>query len=387
MINYHYKRINLLIILIFVLQLVSCQKNNKQTSDKIGESKDKMIDEPNDIWPTNRDSKGDYYYTTSLNSFPDYKTQNAGSHFVAGKETVGFLVMENSEIWPIVTGWGRSDDHFPIPEKLYVAYYALQEDKFYEGLFVMPSEKIKEELDKMWRAYPTKSQYTRSHFDRFKDLIVGVAPEGDIVVWLGSGSQTVEIGRYKAAVTDKINWSHFVRMNGMAPDNTKENYLRTTKREAIPIPIGKLEKLERRYNWKTMIERENENENLIVINPNKLRISYFNGELETLYSLFVEKNQYKLRAVPKKIIFEFYLGDKEFGGGFDLKEQDILTAFKEVSKSGSKSLEIVIQLDKLNEVSKIILRNEKNQYVIDPTGLEIGFIPIDRTLPKTPLKK
>ena len=101
----------------------------------------------------------------------------------------------------------------------------------------------------------------------------------------------------------------------------------------------------------------------------------------------MEKNQYKLRAVPKKIIFEFYLDDKEFGGGFDLKEQDILTAFTEVSKSGSKSLEIVIQLDKLNEVSKIILRNEKNQYVIDPTGLEIGFIPIDRTLPKTPLKK
>lgn len=384
--NHHYKRINLLIILIFALQLVSCQKNNNQMSSKKEESNGKMIDEPTGIWPTNRDKNGDYYYTTSLNSFPGYITQDAGSHFITSKEEVGFLVMENGGGWPYVTGWGRNDEYHPIPEKLYVAWYSPHEDKFYQGTFVMPSDKIKKELDKMWRAYPTKSLYTADHFDRYKDLIVGVVPGGDVVVWLSSLSQTIEIGRYKAAVTDKITWKDFAGMNGMASDNTKENYLKYTEKGISALPFNILEKYERRYNWKKVIEKEDGKNKALQINLNKLFVTYFNGEEETSYALYKQEYGFASRAVPSIILFEFYLNGKDYSGGFDLVQDDIFKAFEELSKSGGKSLELVLILDRDNEVAKIILRNETKQYVLETKDLQLGVLPIDNTLKITPLK-
>ena len=238
----------------------------------------------------------------------------------------------------------------------------------------------------MWRAYPTKSLYTADHFDRYKDLIVGVVPGGDVVVWLSSLSQTIEIGRYKAAVTDKITWKDFAGMNGMASDNTKENYLKYTEKGISPLPFNILEKYERRYNWKAVVEKEDGKNKAQKINLNKLLVIYFNGEEETSYTLYKDDYNLALRPVPTKVIFEFYLDNKEFGGGFDLKVDDAFKGFEEINKSGNKSMELVVKLDVDNKVSKVILRNETEQYVFDTTDADIGFIAVDKSLLKTPLK-
>ena len=382
MTNHHYKRINLLIILIFALQLVSCQKNNDKMSNKEEESNGKMIDEPTGIWPTNRDKNGDYYYTTSLNSFPGYITQDAGSHFITSKEEVGFLVMENGGGWPYVTGWGRNDEYHPIPEKLYVAWYSPHEDKFYQGTFVMPSDKIKKELDKMWRAYPTKSLYTADHFDRYKDLIVGVVPGGGVVVWLSSLSQTIEIGRYKAAVTDKITWKDFARMNGMASDNTKENYLKYTEKGISPLPFNILEKYERRYNWKIKIE---DKETKQVIQPLKFNTYFYNGEEEMQYALYKEEYGIASRPVPKKIIFRFKVDENiVYGTGFTFNEDDIFKAFDVVGVNKDKAIELVIQLDKDLELKKVMVKSEDKQYILDVPLPKMGKSKLDLKI--TPLK-
>lgn len=382
MTNHHYKRINLLIILIFALQLVSCQKNNDKMSNKEEESNGKMIDEPTGIWPTNRDKNGDYYYTTSLNSFPGYITQDAGSHFITSKEEVGFLVMENGGGWPYVTGWGRNDEYHPIPEKLYVAWYSPHEDKFYQGTFVMPSDKIKKELDKMWRAYPTKSLYTADHFDRYKDLIVGVVPGGGVVVWLSSLSQTIEIGRYKAAVTDKITWKDFARMNGMASDNTKENYLKYTEKGISALPFNILEKYERRYNWKIKIE---DKETKQVIQPLKFNTYFYNGEEEMQYALYKEEYGIASRPVPKKIIFRFKVDENiVYGTGFTFNEDDIFKAFDVVGVNKDKAIELVIQLDKDLELKKVMVKSEDKQYILDVPLPKMGKSKLDLKI--TPLK-
>lgn len=380
--NHHYKRINLLIILIFALQLVSCQKNNNQMSSKKEESNGKMIDEPTGIWPTNRDKNGDYYYTTSLNSFPGYITQDAGSHFITSKEEVGFLVMENGGGWPYVTGWGRNDEYHPVPEKLYVAWYSPHEDKFYEGKFVMPSDNIKKELDKMWRAYPTKSLYTADHFERYKDLIVGVVPGGDVVVWLSSLSQTIEIGRYKAAVTDKITWKDFARMNGMASDNTKENYLKYTEKGISLLPFNILEKYERRYNWKIKIE---DKETKQVIQPLKFNTYFYNGEEEMQYALYKEEYGIASRPVPKKIIFRFKVDENiVYGTGFTFNEDDVFKAFDVVGVNKDKAIELVIQLDKDLELKKVMVKSEDKQYILDVPLPKMGKSKLDLKI--TPLK-
>lgn len=36
-----------------------------------------ILNRPNEIWPTNKDENGDYYYKTSICSFPGYFSENA----------------------------------------------------------------------------------------------------------------------------------------------------------------------------------------------------------------------------------------------------------------------------------------------------------------------
>ena len=140
--------------------------------------------------------------------------------------------MENDPTaWPVNNPALLNNQHHPIPQKLYVAYYSLQEDKFYEGLFDLPYDELKMDFEKIWKEYPNKSLYMADKFNRYSDFIVGVAPEGNIVVWLKSyiSNDQKIIGTYKAKVTNSITWEDFRGMNGMGAGNTKENYTRNIK--------------------------------------------------------------------------------------------------------------------------------------------------------------
>lgn len=350
-------------------------KNDKMNTDK--------YNEPSDIWPTNKDNQGDYYYKTSLCSFPGYITRNAGSHFITDKESVGFIVMENS-IWAATTASGLNDEHHPIPRKLYVAWYSPHEDSFYEGLFDLPYDELKQDFEKIWKDYPNKSLYTADKFDRFRDFIVGVAPKGDVVVWLGSKTQTKIIGTFKAKVTDKISWESFASMNSMGAGATREHYIKTSKKGADPLPYDKVEQYNQRYNWKPNIENE-EGINL-KIDLNLFYIMYFNGEEETIYSSYHKTNDFKLRGVPSKINFEFYMDGTEYSGGVDFYEEDAYEAFKKMKQKDNDSLHLVITLDKDKKISKTILKNKHSSYVFDMKKHSIGSTPIDKSLDIKPLE-
>jgi len=283
------KNYRLLLFLCFI-QFVSCQdkKYTNMNEEERAKVQEEIYNRPNEIWPTNKDKNGVYYYKTSICSFPGYISENAGSHFVTDKESVGFLTMENG-VWPQTTGSVLNDEYHPLPKKLYVAWFSAQENKFYEGLFELPYDRIKEEFDKMWLAYPNKSLYAADRYDRFKDIIVGVAPKGDVVIWLGSQSQQIQIGRFQAKETTAISWEDFAGMNGMGKGNTKENYLKYTPESKNPVPFGKLEKYEQKYRWKPKIEYGDSvlGENIL---PLMYRIQYYSGDLEYIYELYEKKN-------------------------------------------------------------------------------------------------
>ncbi|MBV6881794.1 DUF2931 family protein [Epilithonimonas sp. FP105] len=339
-----------------------------------------IYDRPSEIWPTNKNSNGEYYYTTSLCSFPGYISENAGSHFVTGSESVGFLTMENG-VWPQTTSSALNDEYHPLPKKLYVAYFSAAEDKFYEGLFDLPYDRIKEELDKIWRAYPNRSLYTKDKYDRYQELIVGVAPQGDVVVWLSSSSQQLVIGTYKAKETTAITWEDFKSANNMG-DVTREHYVKTITKSKYPIPIGKIEKYGKQYHWKPKIEYEDKR------TPEKIEtlkyyIKDFNGGYENIYALYEKENVFKLRNIPKTVIFEFNIGTLNYGGGFDLQEDDVFKAYSELGSEDKTQLEMVVILDKTNKISRIILRNDLHEYVLDCKDVQLGVGEIETEI--TPL--
>ncbi len=329
-----------IILLLAIVQLNSCQ--DKKYKDMNEEEKAKIdqeiLNRPNEIWPTNKDENGDYYYKTSICSFPGYFSENAGSHFVTDKEDVGFLTMENG-VWPQTTSSVLNDEYHPLPKKLYVAWFSISEDKFYEGLFELPYDKIKEEFDKMWLDYPNNSLYAADKYDRFRDIIVGVAPKGYVVIWLSSLSQQMQIGQFQAKETTKITWENFAGMNGIAPEQTRERYVRMYREmEKIPssIPFGKLEQYQKKYIWKPKIEYEATVSGEKIL-PLKYRLQYYSGDLEYIYELYENKNLPKLRFVPQMVSFEFNIGSKGFSGGFNIDEEDIYKAFNLLAKDNDNT--------------------------------------------------
>jgi len=90
-------------------------------------------------------------------------------------------------------GWSVGDEMQPAPDSLRIRWFSYTEDKFYEGHFLLPQERIYKLLKAgLW---DTES---RAHIT-YNDLSLSVVPGGVVVVWLTQGrGDKVLIGRYEA---------------------------------------------------------------------------------------------------------------------------------------------------------------------------------------------
>ena len=89
--------------------------------------------------------------------------------------------------------WGVGDENQPAPDSLEILYFSYTEDKFYEGRFALPQQRLHDLLKAgFWDT--EKSQVVT-----YDELSVCVLPKGMVVVWLtGAGRQTL-VGRFPAS--------------------------------------------------------------------------------------------------------------------------------------------------------------------------------------------
>ncbi|HEX8659036.1 MAG TPA: DUF2931 family protein [Hymenobacter sp.] len=90
-------------------------------------------------------------------------------------------------------GWAVGDALQPAPDILEIRWFSYTEDKFYQGRFLLPQQRIYNLLKQGLWDRENKKQVT------YDDLAVCVAPTGVAYVWLvRDGSNKVLIGRYQA---------------------------------------------------------------------------------------------------------------------------------------------------------------------------------------------
>lgn len=89
-------------------------------------------------------------------------------------------------------GWAVGEALQPAPDSLEIRWFSYTENKFYEGHFLLPQQRIHALLKQgFWQPGPrTQGTYT--------ELAVSVVPTGVVVVWLRSRLNQVLIGRYQA---------------------------------------------------------------------------------------------------------------------------------------------------------------------------------------------
>lgn len=365
----------LLLIIILGTQLVACQ--NKKTMTKEQEAKeDAEFDKqenirPNDIWPTNKNEYG-YYYSVGGCSFPNNYAENAGSHFITDKGGVGFMQISNNS-------WGRattdSGSHHSIPHAFVAQWFAVAENKFYKGAFNLPKDTIQNYFEEMWLRYNAHSlKYESYRYERFTDIIMGFAPKGVVVVWIqSSGGNALEIGRWKAEEV-QVDWKDFSKYMHMGAGTSQEQFVALSAGDIKgPIPYGKADEYRVKYNWKPKIEypfwdKNTERRKNFVLSYD---LFMYNGEVESLYYEHNNKNIFKERGVPKRIIL-IWKSQK----GVELvceavfKEEDIYKVYQSLSKTKDEELELVLKLENDDEIYSVVLRNKNSEVVLRTSEFE-----------------
>jgi hypothetical protein len=358
---------NIILSILLLGQIAACQNKKTMTAEEEAKLDQEEINRPNEIWPTNKDAKGDYYYYVSLNSFPSSLAEDAGSAFITGKEHVGFLTMEN-DAWTTTTGAVLNDEYHPVPDSLYVRWFSISEDKFYEGRFKMPTQVIKEHFDEMWLTFGSARKKMRaSKYERFKNLIVGVTPGGGVMVWMESTRQQIEIGHYQAREI-QMDWNEFAGVNNFGDGSTRQQFIESQKnRITLPIPFGKAEKYREKFVWKCGVES---NANIETIS---FQLYLLNGEVESIYGEYNSGlNEFKKRAAPAQLNFILQEANKK-GYNFEIlfDEDDLFKAFHTICADKKTEAKLVLVLDNNNKISKIVLRNKTQEYVLNPNKVDV----------------
>jgi hypothetical protein len=251
-------------------------------------------------------------------------------------------------------GWGQfvSTDIVgevlkPLPVKMNISWFSYTEDKFYSGTFKMPYEKISNlfsiGLDS--RHHGKKITYDQ--------IMVGLAPEGNISVWLDAEGVILEVAVFKAMEAD-IEWKKVLNNDSISRKEYIDRILnRFLKKEQLAeltkngIPDKLFEKYGKQYSWDLSI---------VGVSPIEMWLKTYNGERE-FFNFAKAENGRSDRSVPKKIILSWH--DK-WGGKFETNiefdEWEIFKAYdKFFSYKTDNKIKLRVEIDEMTHAIRISL--------------------------------
>jgi hypothetical protein len=257
----------------------------------------------------------------------------------------------------IGNGWGETgsihlivNELKPIPENLTITWFSFTEDKFYSGTFDLPYEKIRLLFEEGFIDPVNGKELT------YSEIIVGLAPEGEISVWL-SGRITTEIGNFQAKVAN-MDWVRVINK----PDISRKDYIKMMLDEELGDKLAYLDKRDIPHSpwrtpdeiaktgihhglWKMYREKYLWVPVIAGINkPTRMWIKSFNGENNYIDFPLSELKR-KAAAVPRRIKIDWKTpAGGEFTASIIFDEQEIFQAFQKFSKSNTNEF-LTLQIE------------------------------------------
>lgn len=306
------KRISLLLLAISSFTISSCQKKTKKYN---------WI--PTECAPVNYPAqifKGNFYYGDKGDIYiPDGREINYGWGEDGSINIAGDALKE-------------------APETLELTWISFTENKNYTGKFELDIKKIDSLLT---AGYPRDIESGKGTYRLIK---VGMAPGGDVIVWLtGVRNKQVEVGFYKARPTGSLDWKEvYPDMRGTfepyintivskLPDSIKNQIKNHT------IPFNYWSGLRKRYNWKPAFRGKTK--------VTRIDLDYFNKERDFVFGENLTKMIFKPTAVIEALSV-YWLDDKnrELLTEVKFNEKETFAIFSKLQ--GDKQGELVIAVDK-----------------------------------------
>ena len=246
---------------------------------------------------SNNDTKFDWKATESGPKKYPMQIIN-GMFYYHGEDNNGLYVPNGATLYE---GWGsmRSShnvgpDLKPLPDRLSITYFSFVENKFYQGDFDLPYEKILSLFRQGVEANKDDPTYQR--------IMVGVAPGGAVAVWLfGNGVKEVFFGKAEAA---DIDWEKAIGI----PPEMREEAVRMTIDESVGLPV--LTEIEKNgipfQQWEEFRTQYNWLPTFAVSHPPKnFGMTFYNGETGRFNFPLEEEFIKSTHPVPDGIRFHY----------------------------------------------------------------------------------
>lgn len=263
--------------------------------------------------------KGDLYF------------KDGGSIYIPNRKTIR-------------NGWGRTlsthvvgEDYKPVPNRLTISWLSFTEKKVYSGEFELPYEV-------MLKLFRTGfiDPFTKERAD-FSNIIVGMAIEGEVAIWLSGGGRIAEVW-YGEAKEIEFDWAKYINN----PDYPLDRYVDVVQEELFDeerrallktkgVPQGLWKTYRKKYNWVPKLIGVSETINIV--------LKTFNGELEYV-GLESDPNAKLPRAIPKEIIAAWSAeSGKDYRTEIYFDEDEVFKAFNKLHDANPNAeLELQLQM-------------------------------------------
>ncbi|RYD71314.1 MAG: DUF2931 family protein, partial [Sphingobacteriales bacterium] len=141
-----------------------------------------------------------YYYAASVSAPQSFPVFVREIYFTTADDNVW---MDTEKVNGFNSSWAQ-EDYFPdvhesnlLPEKIVLKYASFREGSFYSDTIPLPADKLKAAVDAAFKNNNTVDIYFNGMQKTGLSFLVGIANNGNIIIWLTGAKQTIEIMRAK----------------------------------------------------------------------------------------------------------------------------------------------------------------------------------------------
>lgn len=284
-----------------------------------------------------------------------------------------YTLLETSKVYS--TNWGNAESTFKssedggvvLPDSLKLYWFSFLENKYYGLSTKLDKTKISDFFKKGYQRDMT-GDLEETINAKYQDLNAGIAPGGDVILWISGASETREISVFKAK---EMNINQFKAEDVVKADEIKKVLSDTCEckddlqfRKIVqndkPIPFGVwVKKYREKYNWKVDYGNLGQSKS-------RLEFYFYNGENFSLFNEDVIKSNHQKQVVPSYIIFHFFKNKAKYKAFFQFDEDEIYSNFKTLTQENPyEPMDIVLNFNEnlTNATVKVKSKNKTLDFV------------------------
>lgn len=267
-----------------------------------------------------------------------------------------------------IPGTYNDDGKSGIPNKLSITWLSWVEAKVYSGKFDLPKQKITELFKEGYIDFQNKRA-------DYSDIVIGLAPEGVIFVWVWGNMSCIEVARFQA-----------VEKKGYTLKDISPNSVRKSLKEYCDVIISDSPDIvsyitEHKLNdhiWDTYRECFKLRPVVEYLADGKgitdhINIRYLNGEFECLNYEYLQTNSYPYIDRARMEYMEIFHsnGNDMYMTELHFDEKEIFDTYSKIyGNNPQQDVEFVIRIEPSNHIFQLLLRNKSEEVFLRKTKID-----------------